>query len=974
MIETRAKTYSVVTQQIPEQIRSESPLFGEFLEQYYKSQEFQGGPIDLAENLDQYIKNDSYRQKNLVTSTVLDGAITAFSKTIAVDSTLGFPDRYGYFKINNEIITYTSKDKRQFFDCKRGFSAITSLFSGTQTDKVTFSSSTSADHDDNATVTNLSNLFLAEFFKKYKGLYVPGLEDRSFVTGLDQALFSKQAKDLYTTKGTDDSFEILFRALYGSKATVVKPYEQTIRPSDADYRITEDLVVVSLDETLDPYGLKGQTLYQDEVAGVLNKSYGSIADVIGYTRDGNQYYQISLDAGSDKDISEVGSIYGKFSITPTTRTVTDEIADVNTIYVDSTIGFPPSGTLIIEVGQAEYTVAYTSKTTTQFLGLSGNTKPLPKKSLVRLDSSVYGYNDAGEKITLRITGLVSDFMIPGTSKQIVSGDTIDVQNLGTLKDKDKKFTEWVYNVTNLFNVETIEDIGNGNTKITCPEVHLLYLGDLVTLVNQSTQSEVQGTVVDVPSNKIAILDGLGSIDYNVQFKARKELIRAEILPAVKQPDYKFSSNVQNAYDLNVVGIVSGVPYAGPYHTHNGKKMVGSKHTASPHDFIEGESEHQTYVTSSSIPYYANQQLNADLRGIDIRVAATFSGETISTSRSHDFRTGDEVYYIPGTTQSSTLVDGVVSTSTTTLPLGPLTEGTYFAQKIDDQSFKLAYSRANIDAGKFINLTGNSAGITTHQFASRLQDKAIDSQRLVRRFSKPVFDSSGEEFVTTPGEKTGMFVNGVELANYKSRDGIYYGPLDEILVTEGGSGHDVINPPELLITDAAGIGATGHVNVSGVFERIDVSYPGFDYLETPQITISGGNGQGATAEAKMRQGVHAPTLDVEVGVNTSNNTVGFTTYHLFNNGERVFYRQNKGTVVGTGTTSLGDGAIYFVGLVDNTTISLHSHFDDAIAGINTIDLSNKGSGTQKFESVQKKNVIDQIFITNPGSGYENKNAL
>ena len=35
----------------------------------------------------------------------------------------------------------------------------------------------------------------------------------------------KLDKDLYTTKGTDDSFEILFRALYGSKATIVKPYE-----------------------------------------------------------------------------------------------------------------------------------------------------------------------------------------------------------------------------------------------------------------------------------------------------------------------------------------------------------------------------------------------------------------------------------------------------------------------------------------------------------------------------------------------------------------------------------------------------------------------------------------------------------------------------------------------------------------------------------------------------------------------------
>ena len=446
---------------------------------------------------------------------------------------------------------------------------------------------------------------------------------------------------------------------------------------------------------------------------------------------------------------------------------------------------------------------------------------------------------------------------------MVAGDTIDVQNLGTLKDKDKTFTEWIYNVSNLFNVETIEDIGNGNTKITCPEVHLLFLGDLVTLINQTTQSATQGTVVDIPSNKIAILDGLGSIDYNAQFKARKELIRAEVLPAVKQPTYKFSANVQNAYDLNVVGIVSGSPYAGPYHTHNGVKMVGTKHTDVPHDIIEGESEHQTYVTSPSIPYYANQQLNADLRGIEVRVAATFAGETISTTRNHDFKTGDEVYYIPGTTDTTVVVNGVVSAATTTLPLSPLTEGTYYALKVDDQSFKLAYSRANIDVGKFINVIGNSAGITTHQFASRLRNKAIDSQRLVRRLSKPVFDSSGEEFTTTPGEKTGIFVNGVELANYKSRDGIYYGPLNEILVTEGGSGHDVINPPELLITDNTGVGATGHVNVKGAFNRIDVSYPGFDYLETPQITISGGNGKGATAEAKMRQGTHAPTLDVSL---------------------------------------------------------------------------------------------------------------
>ena len=66
MIETRAKTHSVVASQIPEYVQSESPLFGEFLEQYYKSQEFQGGPVDLAENIDQYIKNYSFRQQYLI--------------------------------------------------------------------------------------------------------------------------------------------------------------------------------------------------------------------------------------------------------------------------------------------------------------------------------------------------------------------------------------------------------------------------------------------------------------------------------------------------------------------------------------------------------------------------------------------------------------------------------------------------------------------------------------------------------------------------------------------------------------------------------------------------------------------------------------------------------------------------------------------------------------------------------------------
>ena len=54
MIETsinKVKIHEVVQGQIPEYIASENPNLEKFLEQYYISQEFQGGTIDIADNI-----------------------------------------------------------------------------------------------------------------------------------------------------------------------------------------------------------------------------------------------------------------------------------------------------------------------------------------------------------------------------------------------------------------------------------------------------------------------------------------------------------------------------------------------------------------------------------------------------------------------------------------------------------------------------------------------------------------------------------------------------------------------------------------------------------------------------------------------------------------------------------------------------------------------------------------------------------
>ena len=52
-------------------------------------------------------------------------------------------------------------------------------------------------------------------------------------------------------------------------------------------------------------------------------------------------------------------------------------------------------------------------------------------------------------------------------------------------------------------------------------------------------------------------------------------------------------------------------------------------------------------------------------------------------------------------------------------------------------------------------------------------------------------------MSVSGDKLGIFVNGVELSNYKSKDSIKYGELSSIEVLDGGNGYDVINPQNLI---------------------------------------------------------------------------------------------------------------------------------------------------------------------------------
>jgi hypothetical protein len=120
----------------------------------------------------------------------------------------------------------------------------------------------------------------------------------------------------------------------------------------------------------------------------------------------------------------------------------------------------------------------------------------------------------------------------------------------------------------------------------------------------------------------------------------------------------------------------------------------------------------------------------------------------------------------------------------------------------------------------------------------LSNKNLVYQNFLREF--PVTPELKEVEEPLERENVGMFVNGVEVVSNRSGDEIYYGNLVNVDVENGGSGYDVVNPPNINISDSVGSAATAYAVVeNGSFESIEVTYGGYDLRTVPSITITGG---------------------------------------------------------------------------------------------------------------------------------------
>ena len=396
--ERRVTVQQIIENQLPEFILSESPKAAEFLKQYYISQEYQSGPSDIAQNLDQYLKLDNLTPEVITGETTLYSGISSTTDTVQVYSTKGFPQEYGLFQVDDEIFTYTGITTNTFTGCIRGFSGITTYRTDLNPEELVFKDTEQAPHTAGTKVKNLSSVFLQEFYKKLKYTFTPGLEDVDFVSNLDVNNFIKEARSFYEAKGTEESFRILFNVLYGVTPKVVDLEEFLIKPSSSEFLRRE--IVIAERISGDPNKLVGQTIKKstDEA------TQASVSEVEIFTRSGvSTYFKIGLFVGfDDKDLIE-----GTFNIQPQTKVISPVSVGSSVITVDSTIGFGATGTLI----SGNNIITYSDKTVNQFLGCSNITNSINTKDKIRTSEVFFGYEngDPNKKVEIRLTGVLSDF-------------------------------------------------------------------------------------------------------------------------------------------------------------------------------------------------------------------------------------------------------------------------------------------------------------------------------------------------------------------------------------------------------------------------------------------------------------------------------------------------------------------------------------------------------------------------------------
>ena len=928
---SRIKVQDLIDHQLPEFILDESPNAVEFLKQYYISQEYQGGPIDISDNLDQYLKLDNLKPEVIVDSTTTSSSITSTDTTISVSSTKGFPNQYGLLKIDDEIITYTGITTNSFTGCVRGFSGVTDYHQDLNRGELVFSTSTAAGHSNDTSVQNLSSLFLKDFYKKLKYTFTPGLEDIKFVDEIDVGNFIRRAKDFYASKGTDEAIRILFKVIFGETPSIINLEDYLIKPSSANYVRRE----VAIAEVIsgEPSKIVGQTL----IKTTDDNTTASISAIEPFSRKGKTFYKIEFYIGNTENSS---SVVGNFEITPNTKLIESISVGSSILTVDSTVSFPQSGTLV----SGNNTISYTGKSINQFFGCTGINDTITTSSNIRSNDTYFSYEDGdtSKKVELILLGVLRDLVEENENFKVDENDIITVKNLGDkIKNANSNWKE-IFANSFIYNTSARYQIVNNDTNELGSTIDRssLKIGDEVEILERGSENIVfSNDTTYIQDVDPLTLINKPTLDPSKEYDIRRKLNKTKSSGS----DFGSSSVLSDILNLYV------------------------------------DKDEYAYVASNSLPSeekngIVDYRLDIETSIKKVSIASTnnladFSEDVynaIEFNPSVPFLTGDKIYY-----------------SSQDEPLVGLQTGNYYVKVTSTNQFKLYTTPSLLDSDSNVTFQVPNSGIGTHTFTLDSQIKTdLGIQKLLRKFPLEKNIENGSGTLTIPGT-TGMLINGVEINNYKSKDVIYYGPIEGVNILSGGEDFDVINPPLVNVSTGSGITAKIQPVISGGFEKVYVDSQDYNIGEITSINISGGNGSGAVIEPviieKPREVLfNADEFSSGGGVSETTNQIVFLTDHNFVNGQEIIYNPlgNNPIKIGsiTNNIDLPANSVYFVGVTNNKAIKLYNNLSDQQSDTNVVGIYTGSVGSHKFSTLSSSKQVSYIKVIDEGKGYTNRKLI
>lgn len=955
--ESKVKIQDIIDNQIPEFILAENPKFSEFLKQYYISQENQGGNIDLIENLVEYLKLDNLTPDVISGNSSLTQNVSLNGTTIYVDNTNGFPNYYGLIQIDDEIITYKEKLNDRFVGCIRGFSGIKSYES-----ELVFSSTQASTHSTGTKIVNLSVLFLQKFYEKIKFTFLPGLEKVDLHTSLNVNNFIKNSSTFYRSKGSKESFRILFNALYGIEPTVVDLETFLFKSSGSNYKRRKELIFENLNSNTNPLALVGHQVTKTNNSSV----FGSVSEAEIFTRNNKTYYKFYIFVGYDDSNSESS---GEFSITPSTKVVEKILStnNENVITVDSTIGFPKSGSIFYN----QIEIFYTDKSVNQFFGCYTQGKTyvdlnIDKTSVLHSNDTYFGYEngDKTKKVVLRLLGTINGMVINNSNNSeyiFTEGDKLYIKELGNLITPGIENNSQIISNSLIYNTSSryqLNKILSSDSSLTLSDLDKssLKVGDYVEFLERNT--EIIANIRNGENEIIRTFDNqrIEGITLNPNEPGWQIEFDFDLLLLDPLKEYDIRRKLKTA---------SSLPTASPLKYNNVTCDITNLYSQNNETF---------YIASNSLPSYA---IDKNIFSYTASSVVNFNNieqkyESIEFSSIISLISGDKVFY-----------------SYTNSPIPGLSEGEYYIKvSTNKKQIKLYRSKSFIAIDKFLYL-GSIPDNSTHTFTllqQKTEDGKIYPQKLLKKINQNTFNSDDTpESIGT--ETIGILANGVEIYSYISNDKVFYGPLESVTILNSGEQYDVINPPRLQFSYG---NAKLQPIVQGYVDKVHVDPQEFN-IDTPiEVKITGGNGKGAVLEPlislKSREiFFDARELSNGGGLSLSSETITFLTKHNLVDGQKIIYDINSigNQKIGLGTfqgsddivnSYLENNSVFYAKVVNDQTIQIHPSFDDYRSGINTVGFTTVGNlGIHKFKT-EPKRILESVKVINGGEGFTNRKLI